>query len=403
MDSWGGNGVPDTEMDTVATETMFQEYEREVRMLFEKVQEEMYTIEAGGPSDKAESMMGEISQNRRALQIRIRTDRSLRSRWTPMLEEWDQQLSELRKTLKSFQERNRRSDLFDARLQAAMQIKKSEDRLEEGTTLLENAHRQIVETESIGHQITGDLASQREVLLHARSNMGVVRGELATASTMIKDIFRIYRMNKYSTVIALTVVALLFLIAFYCIFWGGTESVLPRLPSPSFPSLTHDPTTTPALPTSQASAGVHERTKTQTASAVPSAQEGAAAHERPNPAPSLAPLPSSHDGVAAHERPTPPSAPRPSAEEGSTAHERPDPAPSFAPLPSAQGGSTAHERPDPPSFAPLPSSQSATAHEDTHEKAPTLPLTQSSSGDKGEDTRLATETLPLIPSVDNTV
>eukprot|EP00397_Hematodinium_sp_SG-2012_P016342 GEMP01016671.1.p1 GENE.GEMP01016671.1~~GEMP01016671.1.p1 ORF type:complete len:358 (+),score=79.77 GEMP01016671.1:34-1107(+) len=221
LDTWGGSSVPETEMHAISTETMFEEYEREARMLFEKVQEELYTVEAGAPSDKAESMLAEISQNRRALQMRIRTDRSLRPRWGPMLEEWDAQLGELRKTLKTFHERNRRSELFDARQQAAIQIKNSEDKLEEGTHLLENAHREILETENIGSQITSDLASQREVILHARGSMAVVGNELQTASAIVKDIFNANRIRKYSSYIAIGFLALLFF-AVYCYFgWPG--------------------------------------------------------------------------------------------------------------------------------------------------------------------------------------
>lgn len=54
------------QLEPIGTHALFQEYEREALMLFAKVRDELHSVEAGAPSTKAESMIGEIMQNKRS-------------------------------------------------------------------------------------------------------------------------------------------------------------------------------------------------------------------------------------------------------------------------------------------------------------------------------------------------
>lgn len=144
-----------------------------------------------------------------------------------MLEEWETQLAEFRQRLKGCQQC--RTELFPPRspvdAKRNLQQKDPAKQLEEGTHLLEHAARQILETEHIGTQITSDLASQREVILNTRSNMGLLSNELRTAQTIVKDIFHAYRMNKYRSLLVAIMMALFLLTAFYYLF--GSSHALP--------------------------------------------------------------------------------------------------------------------------------------------------------------------------------
>merc|ERR1719409_2651322 len=84
----------------------------------------------------------------------------------------------------------------------------STDQLSQSSKRLEECKMQALETEEISLGILSDLHSQRETILHMRSNMGIVSSELSSAARTLNRLIRGAERKKLLTYLVAFMLAL---------------------------------------------------------------------------------------------------------------------------------------------------------------------------------------------------
>jgi len=183
-----------------------------------------------------DSTVEEMESTRRQVEVQLRLGLSGgtadRASWDARLAEWSREAKELRAELEKVKAGHSRRSL---RLKTLghdadgsphegpewQRVSQATELLERGSQRLEEARRQLAESEEVSHGILGDLASQRETIIRVRDNMATVSAELSAAWRSLDRLTRASTRNQIVT----SVVG--FMLALGLTFWALAYLQLP--------------------------------------------------------------------------------------------------------------------------------------------------------------------------------
>lgn len=163
----------------------------------------------------AEKGLEEMDSTRRQVQVQLRLELSgatgsEKQQWDARLQEWSKEASSLRGELVSIKEEQSRRALLGTGQQASQRAAamQSTELLQQSSKRLEDIKMQALETEEVSLGILSDLHSQRETIVHMRSNMGIVGSELSSAARTLNRLIRGAERKKLLTAVVAFVLAL---------------------------------------------------------------------------------------------------------------------------------------------------------------------------------------------------
>jgi len=163
-----------------------------------------------------ERTLEEMESNRRQVQVQLRLELSgsggsARHEWDQRLQEWGREITTLRAQLDNARNANGRRALrlsggdmecgsagFTAQHEGVMQ---STEMLERSSCKLEEARRLALETEDIGQGVLGDLAAQRETILHTLESTRTIGSELNAARQTLNRLIATAQRNRLITLV----------------------------------------------------------------------------------------------------------------------------------------------------------------------------------------------------------
>lgn len=163
----------------------------------------------------AERALEEMESTRRQVQVQLRLELSSaagseKQQWDARVQDWSKEAASLRSELASAKEDQSRRSLLGSSQQGSQraQAMQSTELLEQSTKRLEQCRIEAMEAEEVSLGILSDLHSQRETILHMRSNMGIVKSELSSAARTLNRLIRGAERKKLITYVVAFVLAL---------------------------------------------------------------------------------------------------------------------------------------------------------------------------------------------------
>lgn len=186
----------------------------------------------------AERALEAMESNRRQMQVQLRLELSgtagnVRQEWDQRLQEWAREVASFRGELEAAREQHGRRtlqlhgrELVECGADSASQANRqsafeSTGLLEQGTRKLQEAMKQVIETEAVGGEVMSDLNSQRETIQGVRGKMRTIGTELTQARQSLNRMLQRAQQHRLVTL------SVCLMLGFGVMFWVCSAFGLP--------------------------------------------------------------------------------------------------------------------------------------------------------------------------------